>query len=78
MTSQSAEDTAHYRALVPMARCEFVKMNLTIIIIQRITHAFDCAYVVHLTNQMFVGCIQMQMFKVHIQMQVHLQFYGGI
>ena len=30
----------------------------------------------HLTNQMFVGCIQMQMFKVHIQMQT--QFYGGI
>ena len=34
--------------------------------------------VVHLTNGMFVGRIQMQMFKVHIQMQMHLQFYGGI
>ena len=32
--------------------------------------------IVHLTNQMFVGRIkmQMQMFKVHIQMQMHLQF----
>ena len=34
--------------------------------------------IVHLTNQMFTGRIQMQMFKVHIQMQMHLQFHGGI
>ena len=36
--------------------------------------------VVHLTNQMIVGCIQMQMLKVRIQMQmqIHFQFYGGI
>ena len=34
--------------------------------------------IVHLTNQMFVGPIQMQMFKVCIQMQMHLQFHGGI
>ena len=27
-----------------MARCELVKVNLTIIIIQRITHVFDCAF----------------------------------
>ena len=27
-----------------MAYCEFVKVNLTIIIIQRITHAFDCTF----------------------------------
>ena len=27
-----------------MACCELVKVNLTIIIIQRITHAFDCAF----------------------------------
>ena len=32
--------------------------------------------VVHLTNQLFVGHLQMQMFKVRIQM--HLKFYGGI
>ena len=34
--------------------------------------------VVHFTNQMFVGRIQMQMLKVRIQMQMHLQFHGGI
>ena len=27
-----------------MACCELVKVNLTIVIIQRITHAFDCAF----------------------------------
>ena len=27
--------------------------------------------IVHLTNQMFVGRIQMQMIKVRIQMQMH-------
>ena len=27
-----------------MTCCELVKVNLTIIIIQRITHAFDCAF----------------------------------
>ena len=36
--------TALYRALIPMACCELVKVNLTIIIIQRITHTFDCAF----------------------------------
>ena len=59
-----------------MACCELVKENLTIIIIQRITHAFerafDCAF------DICLGRIQMQMFKVHIQMQMHLQFHGGI
>ena len=40
----SAEDAAHYRAPFPMACCELVKVNLTIIIIQRITHAFDCTF----------------------------------
>ena len=44
MISQSAEGTAHYRAHVPMACCELVKVNLTIIIIQIITHTFDCAF----------------------------------
>ena len=34
--------------------------------------------VVHLSNQMFVGRIQMQTFKVRIQMQMHYKFYGGI
>ena len=36
--------------------------------------------VVHLTNQMYVGHVQMQMqmFKVRIQMQMNLQCYGGI
>ena len=35
---------------------------------------------VRLTNQMFVGRIQIQMqtFKVRIQMQMHLQFQGPI
>ena len=33
--------------------------------------------VVHLTNKNFGGRIEMQMFKVRIQMQMHLQFYGG-
>ena len=33
-----------YRALFPMACCELVKVNLTIIIIQIITHAFDRAF----------------------------------
>ena len=42
MISQSAESTAHYRALFLMGCCELVKVNLTIIIIQRIMHAFDC------------------------------------
>ena len=32
--------------------------------------------IVHLTNQMFVGRIKMQMFKVCMQM--HLQFHRGI
>ena len=40
----SAEDTAHYRIFFPMACCELVKVNQTIIIIQRIMHAFDCAF----------------------------------
>ena len=44
MISQSAEDTAHYTALFTMACCELVKVNLTIIIIQRIIHAFDCTF----------------------------------
>ena len=34
--------------------------------------------IVHLTNQMFVGRIQMQMFKACIQLKRHLQFHGGI
>ena len=42
--AQSAEDTAHYRAMFPMTCCELVKVNLTIISIQRITHAFDCTF----------------------------------
>ena len=33
MISLSAEDTAHYRAILPVASCELVKVNLTIIII---------------------------------------------
>ena len=40
----SAEDTAHYRVRFPKACFELVKVNLTIIIIQRITHAFDCTF----------------------------------
>ena len=40
---KSVEGTAHYRALFPMACCELVKVNLTIIIIQRITHAHSNA-----------------------------------
>ena len=44
MISKSAESTAHYRALFPMTCCELVKVNLTIIIIQRIMHAFDCTF----------------------------------
>ena len=28
----------------PMARCELVEVSLTIIIIQRITHTFYCAF----------------------------------
>ena len=43
MISYSAEGTTHYRAIFSMACCELVKVNLTIII-QRITHAFDCAF----------------------------------
>ena len=27
-----------------MACCELVKVNLTVIIIKRITHVFDCAF----------------------------------
>ena len=34
--------------------------------------------IVHLTNQIFVGRIQMQMFKVRIKIQLHLQFHWGI
>ena len=30
--------------VLPMACCELVKVNLTIIIIKRITHTFDCAF----------------------------------
>ena len=58
-----------------MACCELVKVNLTLIIKELRIHLSA-----HLTNQMFVGRIQMQMqmFKVHIQMQMHLQFHGGI
>ena len=41
MISKSAEGTAHYRAFFSMT-CELVKVYLTIIIIQRIMHAFDC------------------------------------
>ena len=44
MISLSPEGTAHYRALFLMACCELVKVNLTIILIQRITHAFHCAF----------------------------------
>ena len=44
MVSYSAEDTAHYRAIFAMACCELVKVNLTIIIIQRIMYTFDCAF----------------------------------
>ena len=44
MISLFAEGTAHYRALFSMACCELVKVNLTIIIIQRITHACDCTF----------------------------------
>ena len=44
MISKSVEDTDHYRALFAMAVFELVKMILTVIIIQRITHAFDCAF----------------------------------
>ena len=44
MISKPAEDTAHYRKRFPMACCELLKVNLTIIIIKRITHTFDCAY----------------------------------
>ena len=32
------------RKLFPMACCDHVNVNLIIIIIQRITHAFDCAF----------------------------------
>ena len=34
--------------------------------------------VVHFTSKMFVGRIQMQMFKVRILMQMHFKFYGGV
>ena len=44
MISSSAEGTAHYRALFPMTCCELVKVNLTLRIIQRITHAFGCTF----------------------------------
>ena len=42
MISKSAQGNAHFRALFPTACCEIV--NLTIIIIQRITQAFDFAF----------------------------------
>ena len=41
-----------------MACYEFEKVNLTIINIQRITHAFDRTFV-NLINQIFVGRMQM-------------------
>ena len=44
MISKSAEYTASYRKLFPMACCEVVKVNLRIIIIQRLMYAFDCAF----------------------------------
>ena len=36
--------TAHYRVFFPMACCELLKVNLTIIIIQRIMREFDCTF----------------------------------
>ena len=45
MISESAEDAVHYRALFPMACCELVKVNLTIIIKKLLMHLL-----VHLTN----------------------------
>ena len=45
-----------------MAFYEFEKVNLTIINIQRITHAFDRTFV-NLINQIFVGRMQMQMLE---------------
>ena len=44
MISSTAEVTDHYRAIFAMACCKRVKVNLTIIIIQRTTHTFDCAF----------------------------------
>ena len=59
-----------------------VKVILTIIIIPRITHAFDCAFNCAFDKSNILGHtqMQMQMFKVCIQMQMlmHLQIYGGI
>ena len=69
MISKSAEDTAHYRVLFPMACCELVKVNLSIILIKELCLHLIAHLIVYLTNQMFVGRIQMQM---------HLQFHGGI
>ena len=45
-----------------MACCELEKVNLTIINIQRIMHAFDRTFV-NLINQIFVGRMQMQMLE---------------
>ena len=44
MISKSAEGTAHYRARFSMTCCELVKVNLTIIIIKKIAHAFHCTF----------------------------------
>ena len=43
-----------------MACCELEKVNLTIINIQRITHAFDRTFV-NLINQIFVGRIEISL-----------------
>ena len=45
-----------------MSCCELEKVKLTIINIQRITHAFDRTFV-NLINQIFVGRMQMQMLE---------------
>ena len=45
-----------------MTCCELEKVILTIISIQRITHAFDRTFV-HLINQTFVGRMQMHMLE---------------
>ena len=80
MISYSADGAAHNRALFPIACCELVKVNLTIIIIQRITHAFDCAFgcAFDKTNVCGSHSNTNTMSKVRIQVQMHLQFYGGV
>ena len=54
-----------------MACCELVKVILTIIIIQRSTHAFDCAFDCAFDKSSVCGSLSNANVKVRIQMQMH-------